>query len=709
MYKFYLYHQDVGRYTRIKDPVGWDSLGKVIKRDLKWHGIFFDYAPKLRFVKDGRAFIQFYYEKYGIETEILLRIEKLDTLTRQYQVDYVGRLNLTSYKVGTTTVDVNVENTGFLQKLKNRQDIKIDLGSLVSQGNGAIPAFGNEFRNVTLHSRAIQNQFIRTQALDLVSGFYPSLSIPAGQTGNQYILLDIDNATKDEIKDRQPYGQQINNIDPVSALKYVFKCAVAGDYTFTFNINNGYNSLGTLATGSTLAWFLKHGRIGNYTSHQIGSTFNILGDAIVPINFTATITVSLAVDDEIYIYGLINITPGVLGWAGFVWKEDFSNGSPTSITITALTKAPTSVCKFQLIHEVWARMLQSITDTKDPLRSAFYGRTDSEPFAYGSDGDGSLKGITNGNQARLIDKPIYVSFKDLFETCRAIDGIGVGIEKSNNNERLRVEPITYFYQAKRLMQLSFVKDIQKEVAIDLYYNQLEGGLDKWTNDKQTNQDEFTGLRNWALPITQIKESLQLKSPYIYSGSSLEVTRRKAGDTSKDTETDNENFIVQLRRNSGNFDPDRNQDFTSVSGIIDPASAYNLKLSPVRNIKRNGRFLRSFLDKYQASKIRLNLKEGNAGLSSQLATETSSVVEGADINISSLDKPLFLAEYYMFKADLTRQQLIDLQVTDPSADKNVWQYIEFSYNDSDWLRGYLVEAKPNPANNECEFKLLRANV
>lgn len=676
---------------------------------MKWHGIFFDYAPKLRFVKDGRSFVQFYYEKYGIETEIILRIEKLDSLTGQFLIDYVGKLNLTTYKVTTTTCDVNVENTGFLQKLKNRQDIKVDINNLVSQGGGAIPSFTNENRNITLHSRAIQNQFIRLSQLDLVSGVYPSLTIPAGQTGNQYILLDLDNCTKDEIKDRQPYAQQISNIDPLPALKYVFKVTLAGDYTFVFNINNGYYSLGTLATGSTLSWYLKHGKPGNYTTHQIGTTFTILGDSIIPINFAGTFTASLVPDDEVYIYGLFNITPGVLGWAGFSWYQDFSNASPTQISITALTKTPTSVCKTQLIHECWARLLQSITDTKDPLRSSYYGRVDSEPYAYGSDGSGSLRAITNGNQARLIDKPIYVSFKDLFESCRAIDGIGVGIEKSNNIERLRVEPLTYFYQAKRLMQLSFVKDIEKSVATDMYFNQLDGGLDKWTNDKQTNQDEFTGVRSWGLPITQIMSKLEMKSPYIYSGSSLEVTRRKAGDVTKDTETDNENFIIQLRRNSGNFDPDRNQDFTSVLGIIDPSSAYNLKLSPLRNIKRNGRLLRSFLDKFQTAVLKLNYKEGNAGMVSQLTTESSALTEGADISVSSLDKPLFLAEYYEFKADLTRQQLLDLQVTDPSADKNVWQYIEFSYNDRDWLRGYLVEAKPNPVNNECQFKLVRANV
>ena len=308
MYKFYLFHQDVGRYTRIMDPIGWDRLGKTIHRDLKWHGIFFDYLPKLKFVKDGRAFIQFYYEKYGVEAEILIRIEKMDSKTEQFEVDYVGRLNLTTYSIGTTFCEVNAENTGFLQKIKNRQDFKINIWDLVSQGNGVIPTFGTEYRNINLHSRILQNRFIRTSALDLVSGAYPSLSIPALQTGNQYILLDLNNASRDEIGDRTRHDQVISNIDPLTNLNYVFKCSLAGDYSFNISINNGYFSLGSLATGSNLSWYLKHGRNGSYSTHQIGTTYSIIGDSLVPINFAGTFNLSLEVNDEIYIYGLIYIT-----------------------------------------------------------------------------------------------------------------------------------------------------------------------------------------------------------------------------------------------------------------------------------------------------------------------------------------------------------------------------------------------------------------
>lgn len=119
--------------------------------------------------------------------------------------------------------------------------------------------------------------------------------------------------------------------------------------------------------------------------------------------------------------------------------------------------------------------------------------------------------------------------------------------------------------------------------------------------------------------------------------------------------------------------------------------------------------RAALEKQKDQSISFSFGEGNNAMSSQLTTEAAPVVENENILISSLDKPLFLPEVYSIKAKLTRQQLMDLQTTDPDADANVWQFIEFSDTNKNYKRGYVLEAKPSPDSNECDLTLLRANI
>lgn len=711
MYRFYLYHADRGKYTRIKDPVGWNSLGKTIKRDMAWHGIFFEYTPKLQFIKDGKEFIKFYYEKYGIEAMIILKIMKRDTATGEYLEDYIGRLNLTSYRVGTIYAECNLESSSqLLQKIKNRQDVKVDLAKLVSQGGKAITPFANESYNITLHSRVISKTLQSNRKT--VGTIYGNSSAGAA-TRYLQIAFSHDVSELGEVFD---YADGFSQLKPDDFAKHHIKVdgVSAGSYAFRakFRIKARAITIGlvggsdAITLKSILVIRKKDGSLTGFNQTHINTTFAMgsqYDSGFIDVDWTYNYTAETG--EEIYFYwDFVHNSPGANLNEEFIFDLAVENYFKAVVA----SVAPVSVNKTQLWHEAFARVLQSITDTSDPFRSNFYGRTDSAPITYAADGAGSLKSIINGHLLRGSVKPLYCTLKQLIDASMAMDGVGISIEKVSGVERVRVESLSFFYQAKRLMRLDYVKDIEKEVAEDMYANELDNGNDVWTNNKTTNNDEYNAARSWTLPITQLKKKLSLRNPYITSGSLLETVRRLSIDPTKDTEQDNSNFVIQLRRNGG-FEPDRNQDFSTVTGIIDPASAYNLKLSPKRCLLKNGKTLRSFLEKYKDQSIKFSFGDGNTGMSTRLSSETADVVEAADQLISSLDRPLFLPEVYSIKAKLTRQQLIDLQTTDPSATANVWQFIEFSDTNKNYKRGYVLEAKPSPDSNECDLTLLRANI
>ena len=67
----------------------------------------------------------------------------------------------------------------------------------------------------------------------------------------------------------------------------------------------------------------------------------------------------------------------------------------------------------------------------------------------------------------------------------------------------------------------------------------------------------------------------------------------------------------------------------------------------------------------------------------------------------------MPEIYPVTAKLTEEQLDALNTTDPTADANIYQYIEFVDNGV-VKRGYLYGAEISDTN-EVAFELLRANI
>jgi len=701
-YRFYLYHKDNGRYLPIVDPQGWDGMQKHTKRfgmdggvAGPWHGIFFSYDVKLRFVKDGKDFVQAFFEKYGIEQDILLRIDRRNLRSRVFETYYEGRLNLHTYKSGTITVECNVEQTGFIQKLKNRADVKVAMDATTDQDGVAMIAAPTE--TITMHSKVLRKTFERD--LDLTA----YADTPAA-AGTYYYLFGFQKLVSDEISDRfNYYATQMSSIDPVPALKYVWRVKEGdqGAYTFTFDIN--LRRYGTVVTGTTKI-FLVYGKPGAYTTNQIDATVAWINLEQIQ-QFAETVNVTLAVGDEVYVYGEMVMT----GTNIHAFYEDYFVDPVTLksvIKVEADTVTAESTCKVVLLHEALEQTVRSITGKANSFYSEYYGRTD---IGYAADGAGSLRGITNINQIRGIDKPIRCTMKDLVDTTWALDAIGIGIEKADGAERVRVEPLTYWYQAKRLMRLNYVLDIEKGVLAELYFNQVDGGTDKWSNEKTTNLDEFNASREWTFPITQVKNKLPLRVPYITSGYTIEFARRENNTPTKDTPRDEDNVIIRLVRDGGDFVPAKDEAFDTVSNVISPETSYNLEDSPARCLRRHGRMFRSFLNKQQDQYIRFSAGAANTSMTSLLTGEAAAVDEDANILISDLQAPLFLAEVYSVRAKLTYEQLVALQETDPDADENVWGFIEFSQTDRDWKRGYLLEARQAADSNEVILQLIKANI
>lgn len=710
MMRFWLHHAEFGK-TIIRDPLGWDGSNKTIRRDMTTHGVFFEYTPRIRFVKNGRGILKYLRDKYGVEADVRLRVQEKNLSTRLWRTIFDGRINFAGYSCTPVYFECNAERTGFVQRLKNRSDVKVNLDSLVSQGGTVLPAFTDETTSVELHSAAIRKVFQSDQLRETAE------EIALGGDGTYYLLMtnegyDVPASVPflDELEKRFDYPTQISTLNPVTAAKYIFKCKEAGVYTFDLSIKAQVFDENTGNTHDwTMRWWRVRGQSGSYTTTQIGTDVVVANNYNVSGTFALTDSATLAAGDEIFIYGEL-----VVDFDGAHGDIHFTPNVPgrSRITISAVTVTPATTHDTKLIHEALERVTQSCTDQADAsFYSTYFGRTEN---GYASDGPGSLRCLVPGKRLRGLAQPFSVSFNDLLKSLQAIDGVGYGIEKIAGVERVRVESIDHFYQKKRLLRLTWCKDITERGASELMYNELKVGYDKWNvNGKQVaNLDEFNVPRDWALPITQVKNTLTLKSTLVAGGYPLEYTRRDRESLTTDSEYDNETFIVQLRRDGGNLVTDQLEDFPGgISGVVDDDTVYNMKLSPVRMIKRNGSLIRSCLE-YQVDKqIKFTPGVGNTNVVSfetgvASLNSTAGLQECGDIDVSKLDAPLWLPRLFTVRARLTQAELEALNTTDPDAAANVFGYVEFSETDRRFKRGFVYQAEVN--GRDVKLDLLEAN-
>lgn len=683
MFRFKLYHPSFNKPVTLQnDPMGWDAERKSIERDPVLHGVFVKYNPELKFVKDGRALINELFNSYGIEAEITLTVERKNVATRAWELQYEGILEMITFKTDRNFTTVKTMDTGFYQKFKNRQDVKVNLQAVTDQDGNAMPSFADI--SLPLHSKTIRKDSVnRTiEATNVYTG------IATGTT--YYLLYSFDNEITDELGERFTYQPQLSTLDPVANLKHYFVVKDNGSYEFNIRIDQ-YMSC-AVAINWEVKWYLATGRVGNYTITQIGTTqsvFNIAADQ----QFTATITRTLAANDEVYLYATVVINAS--GPATITHNYNLNTLRYSEFSVRGSTVSDSSNATATLIHDVWKRVVRSCTGRENSFKSDYYGRTED---GYAADGAGSLRAITSGEQLRgfsISTYPIYASAKNLFDSCSAIDGVGMGLEKVNGFNRIAVEPLSYFYRNVKAMRLSFVNDIQRSVAQEYLFNEVEAGYNIWNNRglQINNLDEVNAKRTYSLPIARVKKKLTLISPYIASGYCIEFARRLASKKTTDAEKDKENFIIQLRRSPA-LVPEKNE-AASQSNVIDTASSYNARLSPMQNLVRNGARIRGGLPNQDI--IQMSFGEGNNEATTIVGANT---FNEKSIDVASLPKPFWKAEYYEFMAAPSSQDWAAFEL-------QPYGFIEFSANNRDYVKGWLISAKPDADSNRVHFKLLAA--
>lgn len=693
LFQYILSSEGYGVLPLTNVPEGWEGSELTFIRDKKYKGVLTEFSTnELKFVKEGRDYIQTAYEAKGVDYEITITIKLQNNSTFQYETYFIGKIDLATYKIDSTGVSTQITSSGFQDTILNRQALKVDLlnTKYIGGGERSMEQLTNVPMATTLNGyTAAKNadwaSLFNESGTDVYPGFL--------QMSNFYNDFDAS-----EISDQTP-------VQPVAFFQANQDHTLDFNFELTLNVSNESG----VAEYRIDIFLKKNGSIINQWADfaSADNTFNF-NESVAGISLVSGDDLSLEYEFS----------------ANSVFTYDYTGS--VGISETLGSSLPQIVIDSFLSFEFMARIIQLISGIANPLESTFLGRTDSIPVSYGSDGDGSLVSMTKGQFIREfpltstgeVIQTFNASLSDAFKDINGRENIGLGFEVRSGSNKVVIERERYFfdisdnpnypatetekYQTNQILDFSDVvteEILEKEVLPAWYANEISSGYSKFDYEIVQGLKEFNTKSNYATPLKAIESRLDLTSPFRFDTQGANKLREKPyqANATEDVSGDNDVFGFDVKRESGDFTAKTNEDFIAVTGGIDPEQSYNLNFTPRRNLEKHDNRIRS-MGFAIGDEVQWLETDKNSKLKTKKIGETSLKSENGDIIIDDLDLGYWIPEAYVFEAPVDAVTISAIQA-------NPYGVIKIASDKYGWI----LEVQTNNEDNKGQFKLLRVNV
>lgn len=726
--KYELYNAIEGSLLVI-EPEGWQTDEKEISRHKEYHGIFPKFSNSLKFMSSGADLINFIKQTQGVNADIRLTKSERHPHTDVWTVSYYGFLDLSTWEEEDSKVSVKFNSGGLEQSLKARESEQVEIDRLTTIDG--LPLDVLPVKKLRLEGR---NIFLKSTWESNISDNISHLRLQSSD-GNTHsrtmgIPLKLVNRSHEEahsILSESSGSESIGSTGimffavadrvrnlKLSATDISFKPAFFGPFEWAFfKVCLATYKDGTAYTLKTRKDIFHYGEgsphslwnINNQTCHiSVDESFTLLAGESASLEFY------LRAD----LLGRSEFRAYVTEVTGKMQLTENSFFDPTD-------------CKFVLAHDLAERLVAINTNQKNALYSEFLGRSE---IGYASDGPGAFIGNTHGFWVRQFDKlplpsegpplvenkfkPLTTSFKDFMSSYTAVWNLGLGIENNYKRERIRIEPLSFFYNFNVTIKLpNQVSSEKRSCAADYYYSSIEIGYeDGGSYEEAMGLDEYNAKSNFTTIINRVKNTYTQLSKYRADSYGKEFARRKpspAFDT-EDTSYDSSVFLMDLKKDSLGIYKERlwQDDFAQApTGTFSPETATNLRLSPFNMMLRHGWVIASSLLDYPADYVRYGSSTANSSLKTKLAGGFEYAENGNIVN-SELQRARFKPEWVEFEhlCDFgIMQQVEGNTVINGKSIPNFYGLVEFTNSKGKKEKGFLFNLKPNGKGN---WKILTAN-
>lgn len=720
--KYEIYHQVEGTLI-IEEPIGWADDDKEYSRNKDYHGIMAKFSNSLKFVGKGAEMIGFIDDVYGINAEIRLTKFEKHPHTDVWTTVYAGYLDLSTREDEDSKLSVKFNSGGLEQALKSRESEDVEIDRLTTIDGDPLPELKTE--TVKLEGRRI---FLKSEWDSDTVNTWTMLGVrsDAGNTRRLTSAYPLKMITQSHEQAHASLQGSEGNENVGSAGMMFFALA---DRTRTLDISISEMSFIPVFTHNNWQWAVfsicltvyKDG--DNFNVKEKHFIFNVNDSQIFGINNT-----TVNVPD--YRRSITLLEGESLGVDVFI-QADLAGGANRRFYVTVTDMKgkmkieedsfyEESTAKFVLAHELADRLVSINTNKTGAMYSEFL-----------SAGDGALTGNTHGFWVRNFEKlpiptegppkvenlfkPMTTSFKDFMTTYSAVWNLGMGIETVGRKERVRLEPLAYFYNFNVTIRLpNQAKNIKRSCASEYYYSSLELGYEHGGKyDEAMGLDEYNAKSTFTTIINRLKNTYTQVSKYRADSYGKEFARRKPKllFSTQDTSYDETIFIMDLKKNPGeDFYRERKwqDDFTNApKGIFSPETATNLRFSPVNMLVRHAWVISSGLLKYPTDYIRYGSSTANSGLKTKTVQRPEYAENGNIIN-SELAKPRYKPEWVEFDHECGFDIMRQVEGTSIILGKeipNFYGMVEFTNEKNQKEKGFLFNLKPNGAG---KWKILTAN-
>ena len=655
----------------MSEPEGLSSMIVTLDRHPELHGVVKGIKVPLgaygsNGIEDGRRdWIKNIEYNYGADSviEFLLEYAEENTPFEEFYTGEIGIQTISESLDFAHTLDFTPVQTGFWRKFISRFETPVDIQSALNLDGEAVTVYSPETINLLGQELRLTEystvEYIENISLDFVT--IPPSYVFSGS--NNKAPFDLNIKTIEEIEEVFTFPEEATNI-----VHDKYRVVYGGTYRFIIDVfvadTVQYDTkVGNFASTLELSIYVNSGTPILATATLISGSGAYAGDTITRYQLDEVFDLSPL--DNVYIKWEYLL--GGPKSMGIVYNNVVYHDGTTELQtysyhqVLADSVFPTTTSSAFLIHDVAASILDRITDS-NKFYSELLGSPYTKARAYAESGDFwnnvNIKGLHLRGYT-LEEKKFFESMKDFMDGAKLLN-VGIGYESVSGVDVIRLEETDHFYDSSSMsVLLSGVQKISRQYGKE-YYNSVQTGFqngkteDIFGIDDAQNQTRASIFKNIGSP-------LKLFTTWIAQGLTIEQARRTTKVKSADYKFDDNTFLIEVTRIGGSeFDPRIDEDFDSVTGLLNADTRYNKHHTPARMFLRWKKHLFGCLQSYVGTVWRFVSGEGNYDMTSEMTPGSAPddfdgnvLSEGGDITVTTdyhYIPILFEIEHYLTKAE-----------------------------------------------------------
>ncbi len=652
-YRFTLSHDTFGTLVLRHAPDGWKDDEFSMTRNMKYFGVFRKFSQsELKFIKEGRDYLQAVYEAYGVNAQVSIKVEYYSSLN-VFSTRFEGTIDFSTWKINELTCAVQIKDGAFTDLILSRASQKVNIRDGFSvDGDVITPA---ALSSIEIPDINIGKNGLLRWVAPLLSTYEGSHVIPVSVEWGTFTELQTPAQALDDIA-----GAFFANAEApgyVDLTIYIVFDIQLRSFNHDFDVKvkqwDGASWTEVFTDNRTIS-SAPYNQVYHYSSGAI-SVALATGDYLI-----AEFIDNNGTDDVNYQSAYVALS------------TTFAN--ITGRTINGVT-----------YREAWRAIVAKLTGNNSGINSTIFD-------------DVHLGALIPGHYLRQnegINDTFSFSLSELFESL-SLFNIGIGVDLGS----LTIERMSHFFDAHVIIDLSGrVSEslIEKSVIPELYANRIQIGFNSYTYNNTGGIYEYNTASIWSTVIKSIDSEFSIVSPFRADTTGIFDVLQETDDE-KDMEVDEDIYMLDsVEGDTTDLLARTNEGFEQITGAVLSNQVFNVDYSPGHTLLRWGSYVRAMHQKNLQSFIRFQKSERNASLRSTL-TGAAEVVESADILPSTLDGNLWIPEAYSVEVPLRESDIAAIQL-------NPYGLVKLT----DKKYGWILEFKSKNENRKSSYRLLRVNL